>query len=129
MTHIRVDSFRRCFPRFPGHFSTLFYSNDFVEIDDDSMFDGEKAIVPKKDGSGSVLSQSNSFRDEYDFQQSAYEADEFDFSQFVVANTSSDIAEALKRLLPNFSGCPSLYGNSFSITLDDQGIVASVTAL
>ncbi len=103
--------------------------NDFVEIDDDSMFDGEKAIVPKKDGSGSVLSQSNSFRDEYDFQQSAYEADEFDFSQFVVANTSSDIAEALKRLLPNFGGCPSLYGKSFSITLDDQGIVTSVTAL
>ncbi|MDD5266807.1 MAG: hypothetical protein PHO08_06730 [Methylococcales bacterium] len=25
MTHIRVDSFRRCFPRSPGHFSTLFY--------------------------------------------------------------------------------------------------------
>jgi len=102
--------------------------NDFVEIDDDSMFDGEKAIVPKKDGSGSVLCQSNSFRDEYDFQQSAYEADEFDFSQFVVANTSSDIAEALKRLLPNFGGCPSLYGNSFVITLDEKGCVASVTA-
>ena len=26
MTHIRVDSFRRCFPRSPGHFSTLFYT-------------------------------------------------------------------------------------------------------
>ena len=103
--------------------------NDFVEIDDDSMFDGEKAIVPKKDGSGAVLTQSNTFRDEYDFQQSAYEADEFDFSQFVVANTSSDITEALKRLLPNFGGCPSLYGKSFSIALNDQGIVASVTAL
>ena len=102
---------------------------DFVEIDDDAMFDGEKAIVPKKDGSGSVLTQSNSFRDEFDFQQSAYEADEFDFSQFVVANTSSDIAEALKRLLPNLGGCPSLYGKSFSITLDNKGIVASVTAL
>ena len=25
MTHIEVDSFRRCFPRSPGHFSTLFY--------------------------------------------------------------------------------------------------------
>lgn len=35
MTHIRVDSFRRCFPRSPGHFSTLFYSvqptNNFAE--------------------------------------------------------------------------------------------------
>lgn len=101
--------------------------NDFVEIDGNSMFDGEKAIVLKRDGSGSVLTQSNSFRDEYDFQQSAYEADEFDFSQFVVANTSSDITEALKRLLPNFSGCPSLFGKSFVITLDENGHVATVT--
>jgi hypothetical protein len=101
--------------------------NDFVEIDDDSMFDGEKAIVPKKDGSGSVVTQSNSFRDEYDFQRSAYEADEFDFSQFVVANTSSDPADALKRLLPSFGGCPPLYEKSFVVTLDEKGKVASIT--
>ncbi len=102
---------------------------DFVEIDDHSMFEGNVAFVPKKDCSGSVLTQSNTFRDEDDFQQSAYEADEYAFSQFVVANTSSDTAEALKRLLPNFGGCPSLYGKSFSIVLNDRGIVASVTAL
>ncbi len=27
MTHSGVDSFRRCFPRSPGHFSTLFYTH------------------------------------------------------------------------------------------------------
>ena len=26
MAHTGVDSFRRCFPRFPGYFSTLFYT-------------------------------------------------------------------------------------------------------
>jgi hypothetical protein len=102
--------------------------DDFVEIDDDSMFDGNVAFVPKKDCSGSVVTQSNTFRDEYDFQQSAYEADEYAFSQFVVANTSSDTSDALKRLLPNFGGCPSLHGKSFVMTLDEKGRVASVTS-
>ena len=32
MTHIRVDSFRRCFPRSPGHFSTLFYMPDVTGV-------------------------------------------------------------------------------------------------
>jgi hypothetical protein len=106
----------------------IWVGDDSIEIDDDSMFDGTKAIVPQKDGSGSVVTQASSFRDEYDFQQSAYDTDEYDFSQFVVANTSSDTAEALKRLLPSFGGCPSLYGKSFVITLDENGRVASVTS-
>ena len=102
--------------------------DDFIDIDDDSMFDGSIAIVPKKEGSGTVVTQSNSFRDDYDFQQSAYEADEYDFSQFIVANTSSDPAIALKRLLPSFKSCPSLYGKSFVVALDENGKIASVTA-
>jgi hypothetical protein len=106
----------------------IWVGDDSIEIDDDSMFDGTKAIVPQKDSSGSVVTQASSFRDEYDFQQSAYDTDEFDFSQFIVANTSSDTSEALKRLLPSFGGCPSLYGKSFVITLDESGRVVSVTS-
>jgi len=103
-----------------------YVGNDSIEIDDDSMFDGSKAIVPQKDTTGSVVTQASSFRDEYDFQQSAYDQDEYDFSQFVVANTSSDPAHALKQLLPGFGACPSVFGKSFIITLDDSGRVASV---
>lgn len=105
----------------------IYVGDNFVEINDDSMFDGSRAIVPKLDASGSVVIQASTFRDEYDFQQSAYDTDEYDFSQFIVANTSSDTSDALKRLLPNFSGCPSLYGKSFVITLDENGLVANVT--
>jgi hypothetical protein len=39
MTHIRVDSFRRCFPRSPGHFSTLFYNNGTYSSDSNARFD------------------------------------------------------------------------------------------
>ncbi|MBS3964179.1 MAG: ATP-binding protein [Methylomonas sp.] len=106
----------------------IYVGDDFVEINDDAMFDGSKAIVPKLDASGSVVTQASTFRDEYDFQQSAYETDEYDFSQFVVANTSADTSEALKRLLPNFSGCPSVFGKSFVIAIDENGRVASVTS-
>ena len=106
----------------------IFVGDDSIVIDDDSMFDGTRAIVPKKDGCGTVVTQSNSFRDDYDFQQSAYETDEYDFSQFVVANTSSDPTIALMRLIPSFRSCPSVYGKSFVISLDENGCVASVTA-
>jgi hypothetical protein len=106
----------------------IFIGDDFVEINDDSMFDGSRAIVPQLDATGSVVTQACTFRDEYDFQQSAYETDEYGFSQFVIANTSSDPSSALKRLLPEFRSCPSIYGKSFVITLDEKGCVASVTA-
>lgn len=106
----------------------IWVGDDSIEIDDDSMFDGTKAIVPQKDISGSVVTQASSFRDEYDFQQSAYDQDEYDFAQFVVANISSDPAHALKQLLPNFGACPSVFGKSFVITLDENGRAASVTS-
>lgn len=106
----------------------IWVSDDSVEIGDDSMFDGSKAIVPEKDTSGSVVTQASSFRDEYDFQQSAYDQDEYDFSQFVIANISSDPTHALKQLLPSFGACPSVFGKSFVITLDENGRVASVTS-
>ena len=86
-------------------------------------------ILPKNDASGYVLKQISSYRTEYeDCQESTHESDMYAFESFVVANTSSDPADAMKRLLPGFSGCPSLYGKSFVITLNDSGSVASVTA-
>lgn len=107
--------------------------NDFVEIAGDAFYQGQEnedqVILPKNDASGYVLKQISSYRSEYeDFQESTHESDMYAFESFVVANTSSDPADAMQRLLPGFSGCPSLYGKSFVISLDDVGKVASVTA-
>ena len=107
--------------------------NDVVEISEDAFYQGEEnggdVIVPKDDASGYVLKQISSYRSEYeDFQESTHESDRAAFAAFVVANTASDPAEAMQRLLPGFSGCPALYGKSFVITLDESGRVASVSA-
>lgn len=105
-----------------------------VEITEDAVYQGqdhgELVIVPTGDGSAQVLTQVSSYRNEWDeHQQSTYEADCEAFIAFVVANTSSDPAQALKRLLPAFCGCPSLYGKSFALALDEKGVVSSVAAL
>ena len=107
--------------------------NDVVEINDEALYEGEEnsgnVIVPKLDATGYVLKQISNYRTEYDdFQESTHESDTYAFESFVVANTSIDAADAMKRLLPGFSGCPSLHGKSFVITLDESGKVASVTA-
>ncbi|WP_231879530.1 hypothetical protein [Methylomonas koyamae] len=69
-----------------------------------------------------------SFRSEYDeFQESTFESNSDAFVAFVVANTTSDPANAMQRLLPNFFGRPALYGKTFVATLDQQGKPASVT--
>ena len=107
--------------------------NDVVEITDDAFYQGEEnggdVIVPKDDASGYVLKQISSYRSEYeDFQESTHESDMAAFAAFVVANTASDPAEAMQRLLPGFSGCPALYGKSFVIALDESGRVATVSA-
>lgn len=106
--------------------------DDFVEIAGDAFYQGQEnedqVILPKNDASGYVLKQISSYRSEYeDFQESTHESDMYAFESFVVANTSSDPADAMKRLLPGFSGCPSLYGKSFVIILNNSGSVASVT--
>ena len=106
---------------------------DVVEISEDAFYQGEEnggdVIVPKDDASGYVLKQISSYRSEYeDFQESTHESDMAAFAAFVVANTASDPAEAMQRLLPGFSGCPALYGKSFVIALDESGRVASVSA-
>ena len=105
--------------------------NEFVEISDMALFTGnedtETGIIPKGDDSADVLNQAYSFRNEHDeFQESSWESDRAKFISFVVANTSKDTAEAMKRLLPSFTSCPSLYDESFVITLDKVGNVESV---
>jgi len=107
--------------------------NDVVEIASDALYRGQDheddVIMPKGDGTGYVLKQISSYRSEYDeFQESTHETDMYAFSSFVVANTTKEPAVAMKRLLPGFAGCPSLYNKSFTVTLDDKGAVASVIA-
>ncbi|MDD5410068.1 MAG: hypothetical protein PHF31_01415, partial [Methylobacter sp.] len=60
--------------------------------------------------------------------ESTHESDVYAFSSFTVANTASDPADAMKKLIPSSFNCPSLNSKSFVITLDDGGKVASVTA-
>ena len=109
--------------------------NDQVIIDDVSMYTGQlskedMAYVVKGDDSGDVLKQISSYSSEFDdFQESVWDSDTNAFSSFVVANTSKDTAEAIMRLLPDFSGCPSLYGEQFVLTLDDVGKVKTVISM
>ncbi|MBD9362284.1 hypothetical protein EBB_17545 [Methylomonas sp. EbB] len=106
---------------------------DVVEITADACYQGQEnaddIIVPKGDSSAQVLQQMASFRSEYDeFQESTFESDSDAFVAFVVANTASDPANAMQRLLPDFCGCPALYGIAFLVELDQQGKPASVIA-
>jgi len=47
----------------------------------------------------------------------------------VIANTSSDPAQALQRLLPSFSGCPALFAKRFQLELDGRGQVVAVVEI
>jgi hypothetical protein len=107
--------------------------DDCVEISDDACYLGseneETVIVPRGDASGYALKQISTYRNEHDdFQESAHEADMAAFASFVVANTASDPADAMQRLLPGFAGCPALYGKSFVVSINAEGGVVSVAA-
>jgi hypothetical protein len=105
---------------------------DVVEITGDALYQGYDegtVIVPKWDQSGMVLCQVSTYRTEHDdFQESTHDSDMDAFQSFVVANTSSDPADALTRLIPSSFNCPSLNGGSFLITINGAGGVASVMA-
>jgi len=126
--------FQGSWPWIPVRFCDAYrirLGEDVVEITEDACYlgydHGEEAIMPKGDGSAQVLTQVSSYRNEHDeFQESSYEADCEAFIAFVVANTATDPAQALTRLLPDFCGCPLLYGKAFSLVLDVQGKVAAV---
>lgn len=106
-------------------------NDETVEISDMAMYTGQReddlAIIPKGDDSSDVLKQAYSFKTEYDdFQETSWESDSEAFLSFVVANTSKAPADAMKRLLPNFSGCPALFGGQFILTLDEAGKIKAV---
>ena len=44
----------------------------------------------------------------------------------MVANTSTNPAKAIQRLLPSFAGCPKMLGKCFTLKLDGEGHVLSV---
>lgn len=107
--------------------------DDVIEIHDDAVYLGSdndcEAIIPKQDASGFVLKQVGRYENEYDdFQKALHEADVEALSRFCIANTTTDPTDAVASLLPDFSGCPLLYGKSFRIRLDPTGKVAKVEA-
>ena len=107
--------------------------DDVIEIHDDAVYLGSdndcEAIIPKQDASGFVLKQVGRYENEYDdFQKALHEADVEALSRFCIANTTTDPTDAVASLLPDFSGCPLLYGKSFRIRLDPTGKVATVEA-
>lgn len=115
--------------------------DDSVLIDDDACYLGEQdshcpgsylentVIVPRSVRTADVLMQISNYYDEFDsFQQSAFDEDCEAFAAFLAANTTSDPAEALGRLLPSFIGCPRVFGKSFIVKLDENGLVESVEA-
>jgi hypothetical protein len=61
--------------------------------------------------------------------ESAKEADEWDFQNFVVANTADKPADALQRLLPTFGSCPALFSRAFQVQLGDGGEVLAVAEI
>jgi hypothetical protein len=114
---------------------TIQIGKDQVVITDFSLYTGQSSkddivYVVNGDDSGDVLKQVSTYSSEFDdFQETLWESDTSAFSSFVVANTSKNTAEAIKRLLPDFSGCPSLYGEQFLLTLDNMGKVATVISM
>jgi len=103
---------------------------DAVEITSDSIYqsggDGDCFIVPKGDVSGVVVQQASSYYEDDSLNESVRDEDEWAFGTFAVANTASNPAEAMRKLLPSFKGCPSVFGRRFAVVLDAEGNVESV---
>lgn len=100
-----------------------------IEIDNDAVYDEalNRFIVPRLEHSGMVVAQASSYHDEWDtYMESAKETDEWDFQNFVIANTANTPAEALRRLLPKLNNCPPLFSKAFKLELDAQGNVVGV---
>ena len=107
---------------------------DVVEIDNHAFYEGyengDVVIMPKGGLSDAVIEQVATFKSEYDeYQESTHDDDCGKFFSFLVANTAKDPADAVRQLLPEFTGCPSLFGKSFVVTIDNVGKVASTTAV
>lgn len=110
----------------------LTLNGESVDIDHDAVYDEDQDcfIVPSRESSGLVVCQVSSYYDEWDtFMESAKEADEWDFHNFVVANTADKPADALQRLLPTFGSCPALFSRTFQIVLGNDGDVVTVAEM
>lgn len=110
----------------------LTLNGESVDIDNDAVYDEDQDcfIVPSRESSGLVVCQASSYYDEWDtFMESAKEADEWDFHNFVVANTADKPSDALQRLLPTFGSCPALFSRKFQLELSGCGKVITVVEL
>ncbi|BBL57478.1 hypothetical protein MKFW12EY_10910 [Methylomonas koyamae] len=110
----------------------LTLNGESIDIDQDAVYDEDQDcfIVPSRESSGLVVCQASSYYDEWDtFMESAKETDEWDFHNFVVANTADKPADALQRLLPKFGSCPALFSRTFQIVLGKDGDVVTVTEM
>lgn len=110
----------------------LTLNGESVDIDNDAVYDEDQGrfIVPGRESSGMVVGQASSYHDEWDtFMESAKDVDEWDFHNFVVANTADKPADALQRLLPIFGSCPALFSKTFQLTLGDNGEVIAVAEI
>ncbi|MCK9609479.1 MAG: ATP-binding protein [Methylomonas sp.] len=110
----------------------LTLNGESVDIDNDAVYDEDqdRFIVPSRETFGLVVCQASSYYDEWDtFMESAKEADEWDFHNFVVANTTDKPADALQRLLPKFGSCPALFSRTFQIVLGNSGDVVTVAEM
>ena len=100
-----------------------------VVIGDESIYDLRAGliVVPHKDASGFVVRQVSGYQDEDGaFNDMLADIDQDAFSTFVVANTASDPAVALKKLLPQLHGCPQLYEKKFIIAVGKDGSIGDV---
>ncbi|OQW64954.1 MAG: hypothetical protein BVN35_22370 [Proteobacteria bacterium ST_bin11] len=110
----------------------LTMNGESVDIDNDAVYDEDQNcfIVPSKETTGMVVGQASSYHDEWDtYMEAAKEAEEWDFQNFVVANTADQAADALQRLLPSFGSCPALFSRVFQVALGDSGEVVSVAEI
>lgn len=114
-------------------FYRIHLGDDVIDFHDDAVYLGSdnkcEAVIPKRDVSGFVLKQVSRYENEWDdFQEALHEADVEALSRFCIANTTEDSAGAVAKLLPSFTGFPSLHGKTFIFEVDQSGNVAKVQA-
>ncbi|WP_427501799.1 hypothetical protein ACQE3E_23470 (plasmid) [Methylomonas sp. MED-D] len=105
---------------------------DSVDIDAHGAYTGNEqddiVLIPCQEKWGDVLEQVSRFcENDDDYQGPCHDQDIAQFAHFIVANTADDPADALKRLLPDLTGCKMLHGNRFVLEIDQNGQLTAVT--
>lgn len=106
--------------------------DDSVEIDEHGAYTGNEqddiVLIPCQEKWGDVLEQVSRFcENDDDYQGSCHDQDIEQFGCFIVANTADDPADALKRLMPDLTGCKVLHGNRFVVEIAPDGQLAAVS--